>query len=290
MINKILIANRGEIAIRIMRACRELGILSVAVYSESDKDALFAKYADESYYLGSGPASENYLNIEKIVEAANRSGAYAVHPGYGFLSENPSFAYACESEGLKFIGPSSRILELMGNKIAARQAMERPFSGRSARKNVTGFHQAKEIAADIATLLLSNPPVAEAVCMSVVYRQDELQMLSNPLKDCLENFGIPMSTSKNMSIIPAISKFKYSRFVRKSSISANANAPSAAPSETIEEAPSPVITRELREKWVRPLLKPQVRSVRRLRNDEFLYSNGEFYFMEANTRVRSNIR
>ena len=119
MINKVLVANRGEIAIRIMRACRELGITSVAVYSEADKDALFAKYSDEAFFIGAAPAVESYLNIKKIIEVTQDCSADAIHPSYGFLAENPNLAYACEKEGIKIIGPSSRVLELMGNKVAA---------------------------------------------------------------------------------------------------------------------------------------------------------------------------
>ena len=101
MVRKILIANRGEIAIRIMRACREMGIASVAVYSEADREALFAKYADEAYCIGPAPATQSYLNIQKVIDAAKESGADAIHPGYGFLAENPKFARACEQEGMK---------------------------------------------------------------------------------------------------------------------------------------------------------------------------------------------
>src|SRR3989304_2064580 len=121
MEGKVLVANRGEIAIRIMRACRELGLKSVAGYSEADREALHAKYADESYFIGPSSAIESYLNIRRVIEAAKDCGAKAIHPGYGFLSENPNFAYACELAGIKFIGPSSKVLELMGNKIAAKQ-------------------------------------------------------------------------------------------------------------------------------------------------------------------------
>ena len=125
MIKKVLVANRGEIAVRVMRACRELDIDSVAVYSEADANAIFAKYANEAYFIGEAHATESYLNIGKIIRVAKDCGADAIHPGYGFLSQNPNFAYACEREGIKFIGPSSKVLELMGNKIAARREMKR---------------------------------------------------------------------------------------------------------------------------------------------------------------------
>jgi pyruvate carboxylase subunit A len=123
MLKKILIANRGEIAIRIMRACREMGIPSVAIYSEADTNALFAKYADEAYCIGPAPATQSYLNMEKVIQTAKDCGADSIHPGYGFLAENPKFASLCEENGIKFIGPSSRVLTLLGDKVAARREM-----------------------------------------------------------------------------------------------------------------------------------------------------------------------
>jgi acetyl-CoA carboxylase biotin carboxylase subunit len=122
MFKKILIANRGEIAVRVARACRELGIPSVAVYSDVDRAALHVRFADEAYPIGPAAAVESYLNIAKIIDVARRSGAEAIHPGYGFLSENPEFAEACARGGIKFIGPSASAMRAMGSKTRARQA------------------------------------------------------------------------------------------------------------------------------------------------------------------------
>src|SRR6267142_4077699 len=124
MFKKILIANRGEIAVRVIRACREMGIGTVAVFSETDRAALHVSMADEAYFIGPAAARESYLNIEKILATAKRGGAQAIHPGYGFLSENASFARACAEAGIKFIGPPAKAMETMGSKTRARQAVE----------------------------------------------------------------------------------------------------------------------------------------------------------------------
>lgn len=123
MFSTVLVANRGEIALRVARACRELGIRTVAVYSTADRDSAVVRFADEAVHIGPPPARASYLNIPAVIEAARRTGAQAVHPGYGFLSEDPDFAEVCEANGLTFIGPSPDVLSRLGDKAACRALM-----------------------------------------------------------------------------------------------------------------------------------------------------------------------
>ena len=178
MFKKILIANRGEIAVRVMRACRELGIASVAVFSDVDRTSLHVTQADEAYPIGPALAAESYLNIPKILAVAKRSGAEAIHPGYGFLSENSKFAQACADAGVKFIGPTAAAMEKMGSKTRARQAMEKagiPFVPGIAR-GLVSFEEAAEVASTIGyPVMLKAAAGGGGKGMRLVPAREELQ-------------------------------------------------------------------------------------------------------------------
>lgn len=291
--NKILVANRGEIAIRIMRACRELDIPSVAVYSEADAHALFVKYANEAYLIGKAPATESYLNIKKIIAVAKEAGADAIHPGYGFLAQNPSFAYECEKQGITFIGPSSKVLELFGNKVASRAAMLEagiptvPGSDGA----VTELDEVQQIVKQIGYPVIIKPSGGGGgIGMTVVNSDDEL-------KNAMESVRLIAASTFGLSEIYVEKYLPHPRHIeiqvladhhgnvihlgeRECSIQRRYQ-------KLIEEAPSPVITPELRKKMGETAVRAAAHvNYRNAGTIEFLYSDGDFYFLEANTRVQ----
>ena len=291
--HKILVANRGEIAIRIMRACREMGIPSVAVYSEADKGALFAKYAQEAYLIGPVPAAESYLNIKKIIQTARDCGADAIHPGYGFLAENPNFAYACEKEGIKFIGPSSRVLELMGNKIAARKEMKKagvPVVP-GTEECVTDFAKAKAIAGEIGYPVICKPAGGGGgIGMSIVANEEELKAaISSSQAIAASTFGLADVYIEKYLPNPRHIEFQILGDSHGNVIHLGERECSIQRrhQKLIEESPSPVLTPQLRAE----MGAAAVRAGKWVKYEgagtlEFLYSDGNYYFMEANTRVQ----
>jgi len=176
LFNKILIANRGEIACRIIRTCRKLGIKTVAIYSEADAKACHAKLADEAYLVGAAPPQESYLNLDKILEVARASGAEAIHPGYGFLSENPAFARRCQELGIKFIGPRPEVMEKMGDKLRARKLARKaglpvlPGTGEAVED-----HQALDCAWQLGfPLMVKSAEGGGGIGIQTVHSMDEL--------------------------------------------------------------------------------------------------------------------
>jgi acetyl-CoA carboxylase biotin carboxylase subunit len=193
MFKKILVANRGEIAVRVIRACRELGIPSVAVYSDVDRAALHVRKADEAYHIGPPAAAESYLNVEKILAVAKRCGADAIHPGYGFLSENAKFAQACLDAEVKFIGPTAASMEMMGSKTRARQEMEKagvPFVPGTAR-GLESPQQAEQMAAKIGyPVMLKAAAGGGGKGMRLVHRREDLKSaLEGAQSEAQRSFG-----------------------------------------------------------------------------------------------------
>ena len=293
MVKKILVANRGEIAIRVMRACRELGIPSVAVYSEADKGALFAKYADEAYSIGPPPAAESYLNIQKVIDVAKASGADAIHPGYGFLAENPKFASACEREGIKFIGPSSRVLELMGDKVAARREMMK--AGVSVVPGtdecMAGFEQARSIADEIGYPVIIKPSGGGGgIGMTIVMNEGELsKALESTQAIATTTFGLADVYIEKYLSNPRHIEFQILGDSKGNVIHLGERECSIQRrhQKLIEESPSPALTSELRCK----MGEVAANAARWVGYEgagtvEFLFSDGRFYFLEVNARVQ----
>jgi len=293
MFDKVLVANRGEIAIRVMRACRELGVSTVAVYSAADKNALFAKYADEAYLIGPAPSSQSYLNINAIIDVAQKSGAEGIHPGYGFLSENPAFARECEQAGITFIGPPSSVIEQMGSKIAARSAMIK-----AGVPVVPGFDEAIE---DVDTAMeiaqsIGYPVIIKAsaggggIGMKIAHSKDELAHAFSATRSVAGSaFGdstvfIEKYVDEPRHIEFQILADKYGNTIyvsdRECSIQRRHQ-------KLIEEAPSPIMTPELRKE----MGETAVRAAKAIGYEnagtvEFLYSKGDYYFLEVNTRLQ----
>ena len=292
-ISKILVANRGEIAIRIMRACRELVIKSVAVYSEADKNAHFAKYADEAYFIGPAQAAQSYLNIQKIIETTLESGAQAIHPGYGFLSENPSLAYACEKAGIKFIGPSSRVLELMGNKIFARREMRRagvPVVPGSDDL-VSNLPQGKEIAREVGYPVIVKPcGGGGGIGMKVAACEADLeQALTDSQLMAGKAFGVADVYIEKFIPQPRHIEFQIMGDSQGNVVYLGERECSIQRryQKLIEESPSPALNAELRQRMGEIAVKAgKWVNYESAGTIEFIFSNGEFYFMEANTRVQ----
>jgi pyruvate carboxylase subunit A len=293
VIKKILIANRGEIAIRVIRACREMGIASVAVYSEADREALFARYADEGYLIGPAPASQSYLDIQKVIRTAKESGADAIHPGYGFLAENPSFAAACEKEGLKFIGPSSRVLELVGDKVGARREMIK--AGVPVVPGTTDcveeFDQAQAVVNEIGYPVIIKPSGGGGgIGMTVVADEGELlKALESSRAIAVNTFGIGGVYIERYLHDPRHIEFQILGDSKGNVIHLCERECSIQRrhQKLIEESPSTALTPELRSM----MGEVAVNAARCVGYEgagtvEFLFSSGKFYFLEVNARVQ----
>jgi acetyl-CoA carboxylase biotin carboxylase subunit len=294
MFSKILIANRGEIALRIIRAARELGIKTVAVFSESDRTALHTILADEKICIGPAKASESYLNIPNILSAAEITKADAIHPGYGFLAENPRFAEICESSGISFIGPPAHLIKLMGNKSEARQEMRRaglPVIPGSD-KVVEDLAEAKKIAKKMDfPVILKAAAGGGGKGMRIVRSQAQLE----------EHFTTAQTEARASFNDASIYIEKYmpnSRHIeiqvigdKKGNVRALGERECSIQrkhQKIIEETPSPFVDERLRRKMTKAT-EDAARHIdyQSLGTFEFLVDEKErFFFMEANTRVQ----
>jgi acetyl-CoA carboxylase biotin carboxylase subunit len=298
MFKKILIANRGEIAVRIMRACREMNIATVAVYSDADREALHVRMADEAYHIGAAPSAESYLRQEKIIETAKRSGAEAIHPGYGFLSENAGFVRRVRSEGLTFIGPPPEAIEAMGGKISARKiAVEAGVPVvPGTTEPLKDFEEAKAVAAEIGfPVMLKASAGGGGKGMRLVASEKDLKnALEAAQSEALASFGddavyIEKAIVRPRHIEIQIFSDTHGNHVhlgeRECSIQRRHQ-------KVIEECPSPINDAALREKMGECAVRvAKAVGYAGAGTVEFLVSDLDrsFYFLEMNTRLQEDV-
>lgn len=294
MFDKILIANRGEIALRVQRACRELGIRTVAVHSEADRDAKYVKLADESVCIGPAPSSQSYLNVPAVISAAEVTDAQAIHPGYGFLSENADFAERVEQSGFVFIGPRAETIRLMGDKVSAKDAMRK-----AGVPCVPGSDGAlPDDPAEIIKIAkhIGYPVIIKAAGggggrgMRVVHTEAALLTSVNMTKaEAQAAFGNPvvymekyLEKPRHIEIQVLADQHGNAVFLGERDCSMQRRH-----QKIIEEAPAPLLNTRLRDK-IGERCAEACRKIkyRGAGTFEFLYENNEFYFIEMNTRLQ----
>jgi acetyl-CoA carboxylase biotin carboxylase subunit len=294
MFKKILIANRGEIAVRVLRACHEMGIAAVAVYSDVDRASLHVRKADEAYPIGPAAASESYLNIPKILDVAHRSGADAIHPGYGFLSENAKFAQACADAGVKFIGPTAAAMDAMGSKTRARQAMEKagvPFVPGTSR-GVESLEEAEQVAAKIGyPVMLKAAAGGGGKGMRLVQAAADLKgALESARSEAQRSFGDSEVYIEKAIVDPRHIEMQVLADEHGNTVYLGERECSLQRrhQKVLEEAPSPIVDTDMR----RRMGEVAVRVARAAKYTnagtvEFLVDQQKnFYFLEMNTRLQ----
>jgi len=294
MFKKILIANRGEIAVRVIRACHEMGIAAVAVYSDVDRASLHVRKADEAYPIGPPAATESYLNIGKILDVAKRSGADAVHPGYGFLSENAKFARACAEVGVKFIGPTAAAMDAMGSKTRARQAMEKagvPFVPGTSR-GLESFEQAKEVAERIGyPVMLKAAAGGGGKGMRLVHTQADLKSaLEGAQSEAERAFNDAEVYIEKAIINPRHIEIQVLADEHGNTVYLGERECSLQRrhQKVVEEAPSPIVDPEMRRRMGEVAVRvAQAAKYTNAGTVEFLVDQQKnFYFLEMNTRLQ----
>ncbi|CED93719.1 acetyl-CoA carboxylase biotin carboxylase subunit [Romboutsia ilealis] len=294
MLKKVLIANRGEIAVRIIRACRELGISTVSIYSEADKEALHAQLADYSVCVGPNPSKDSYLNVANILSACILTGCDAIHPGFGFLSENPKFAKMCEECNIKFIGPDSETISLMGDKSQARKIMKKanvPVVPGYEDK-IDSYEEAYKIAKDIgAPIMIKASSGGGGKGIRIVKDLDEFKHNYEAAKsESMACFGDDRIYIEKYIENPRHIEFQiiadeYGNIIhlgeRECSLQKNNQ-------KVLEEAPSTFLNKELREKMGKVAIDAaKAVNYKNVGTIEFLVDKDQkFYFMEMNTRIQ----
>ena len=294
MFKKILVANRGEIALRIQRACRELGVQAVMVYSEADKDAKYVKLADEAVCIGPAPSAQSYLNVPAIISAAEVTDAEAIHPGYGFLSENADFAERVEKSGFQFIGPTPESIRIMGDKVSAKQAMIKagvPCVPGSDGELPDDPAAIKRIARQIGyPVIIKAAGGGGGRGMRVVHTEAALPGAVQTTKaEAAAAFGNPavymekfLQNPRHIEVQVLADKHKNAVYLGERDCSMQRRH-----QKVIEEAPAPGIPRRLADRiGERCVAACKKIGYRGAGTFEFLYENGEFYFIEMNTRVQ----
>jgi pyruvate carboxylase subunit A len=291
LFSKVLVANRGEIAIRVMRACRELGIPTAAVYSDADRHAIHVRYADEAHHIGAAPPGESYLKLDRIVKVAHDCGAEAIHPGYGFLSEKPAFPEACEAAGIKFIGPPASAMRALGSKLAARQLAIEHGVPVTPGSGALEPHAAVEAARRIGFPVMVKPSGGGGgIGMKVVESEEQLAAaIESSAQAARSAFGDPTVYIE-----------RYIRKPRHIEIQvicdSHGNAVHLGERECsiqrrhqkiMEETPSPVITADIRAAMGDAAIRAATAAgYVNAGTVEFIFSDGEFYFLEVNARLQ----
>lgn len=293
MFKKVLIANRGEIALRIIRACREMGIQSVVVHSTADANSMAVRLADESVCIGPAQSKDSYLNIPSILSAASLAGADAIHPGYGFLSENAQFARMVVEHGFTFIGPSADLIEKMGDKVTAKKTVQSlglpvvPGSDGALESAESGLQIAKDMGFPV---LIKAASGGGGKGMQIIREEDKfIEAYNTARREAKANFGDDTIYMEKFLEKPRHIEIQIFADSHGNSIHLGERDCSIQRrhQKLVEEGPSPVLTEKERE-YIGTLAAKTVGELGYLGAGtiEFLYENGEFYFMEMNTRIQ----